>query len=136
MITKTEVDRLTYNIIGCAIEVHKALGAGLLESIYEKCMIKEMELRGMVVRSQLKVPINYKGLLLEADLKLDLLVEDIIVVELKAVEKINPIYLSQVLSYMRLLEKPKGILINFCCDNIFREGQRTVVNELYGYLPD
>lgn len=136
MITKTEVDRLTYEIIGCAIEVHKALGSGLLESVYERCMVREMELRGMVVKSQLIVPINYKGLLLEAQLKLDLLVEDIVIVELKAVEKINPLYLAQLFSYMRLMDKPKGILINFCCDNIFREGQRTVVNELYSYLPN
>ncbi len=122
--------------MGCAIEVHKALGSGLLESVYEKCMIKEMELRGMTSQSQLKIPINYKGFTLDADLRLDLLVEDIIVVELKAVEKLNPLHLAQVLSYMRLLNKPKGIVINFCCNNIFKEGQQTVVNELYTYLPN
>ena len=136
MLTKKVVDQITFDIIGCAIEVHKALGAGLLESVYEKCMIKEMELRGMVSQSQLRIPINYKGYILDADLRLDLLVEDLIVVELKAVEKINPLYLSQVLSYMRLLDKPKGIVINFCCNNIFKEGQQTVVNELYSYLPN
>ncbi len=99
-------------------------------------MVREMELKGMVVKSQMIVPINYKGLLLDAELKLDLLVEDIVIVELKAVEKINPLYLAQLFSYMRLMDKPKGILINFCCDNIFREGQRTVVNEIYSYLPN
>ncbi len=136
MLTKKVVDQITFDIIGCAIEVHKALGSGLLESVYEKCMIKEMELRGMTSQSQLKIPINYKGFTLDADLRLDLLVEDIIVVELKAVEKLNPLHLAQVLSYMRLLNKPKGIVINFCCNNIFKEGQQTVVNELYTYLPN
>jgi len=136
MLTKKVVDQITFDIIGCAIEVHKALGSGLLESVYEKCMIKEMELRGMTSQSQLKIPINYKGYILDADLRLDLLVEDIIVVELKAVEKLNPLHLAQVLSYMRLLNKPKGIVINFCCNNIFKEGQQTVVNELYTYLPN
>ena len=136
MLTKKVVDQITFDIIGCAIEVHKALGSGLLESVYEKCMIKEMELRGMTSQSQLKIPINYKGFTLDADLRLDLLVEDIIVFELKAVEKLNPLHLAQVLSYMRLLNKPKGIVINFCCNNIFKEGQQTVVNELYTYLPN
>jgi len=136
MLTKKVVDQITFDIIGCAIEVHKALGSGLLESVYEKCMIKEMELRGMASQSQLKIPINYKGYILDADLRLDLLVEDIIVVELKAVEKMNALYLAQVLSYMRLLNKPKGIVINFCCNNIFKEGQQTIVNELYTYLPN
>ena len=136
MLTKKVVDQITFDIIGCAIEVHKALGSGLLESVYEKCMIKEMELRGMTSQSQLKIPINYKGYILDADLRLDFLVEDIIVVELKAVEKLNPLHLAQVLSYMRLLNKPKGIVINFCCNNIFKEGQQTVVNELYTYLPN
>ena len=136
MLTKKVVVQITFDIIGCAIEVHKALGSGLLESVYEKCMIKEMELRGMTSQSQLKIPINYKGYILDADLRLDLLVEDIIVVELKAVEKLNPLHLAQVLSYMRLLNKPKGIVINFCCNNIFKEGQQTVVNELYTYLPN
>lgn len=87
------------------------------------------------VVSQLKVPINNKGLQLDADLRLDILVENLIVVEVKAVEKMNTLYEAQVLSYMRLLEKPKGILINFCCKNIFKEGQRTFVNDLYNLLP-
>ena len=67
MLTKKVVDQITFDIIGCAIEVHKALGSGLLESVYEKCMIKEMELRGMTSQSQLKIPINYKGFTLDAD---------------------------------------------------------------------
>lgn len=135
MISKKLLDELTYEIIGSAIEVHKALGPGLLESIYEKCLVSELMSKDLRVVSQLKVPINYKGLQLDADLRLDILVENLIVVEVKAVEKMNTLYEAQVLSYMRLLEKPKGILINFCCKNIFKEGQRTFVNDLYSLLP-
>jgi len=135
MVSKKLLDELTYEIIGCAIEVHKALGPGLLESIYEKCLVNELMSKDLRVVSQLKVPINYKGLQLDAELRLDILVENLIVVEVKAVEKMNTLYEAQVLSYMRLLEKPKGILINFCCKNIFKEGQRTFVNDLYNLLP-
>jgi len=135
MVTQGSIDDLTYKIIGCAIEVHKALGPGLLESIYEKCLIRELVLKNLNVRSQIKVPINYKGINLEADLRLDLLVEELIVVEIKAVEALNPVYEAQILSYMRLLEKPKGILLNFCSKNIFKEGQKTFVNNLYASLP-
>jgi GxxExxY protein len=135
MVTKKLLDELSYEIIGCAIEVHKALGPGLLESIYEKCLVNELMSKDFRVVSQIKVPINYKGLQLDADLRLDILVENLIVVEVKAVETINALYEAQILSYMRLLEKPKGILINFCCKNIFKDGQRTFVNDLYNLLP-
>ena len=135
MITQKAIDDLTYKIIGCAIEVHKLLGPGLLESIYEKCLIRELLLKNLTVRSQIKIPINYKGSDLEAELMLDLLVEDLIVVEIKAVEALNPIYAAQLLSYMRLLEKPKGILLNFCSVNVFKEGQKTFVNNFYASLP-
>lgn len=136
IITKEVVDTLSYEIIGAAIEVHKALGAGLLESVYEKCLIKELTLRDLKVKSQIHVPINYKGLQVEADLKLDLLVEDLVVVEIKAIEQLSGIHTAQLLSYMRLLEKPKGILVNFCCTNIAKEGQKTFVNEHYALLPN
>jgi GxxExxY protein len=134
-ITKRDIDKLTYCIIGCAIEVHKALGPGLLESVYQKCLIRELLLKDFDTRSQLKVPINYKGLDVEADLRLDVLVNDLIILEIKAAEAFNPLYEAQVLSYMKLLNKPKGILLNFCCKNIYKEGQRTYVNEIYASLP-
>jgi len=134
--TKAYIDTLTYQVIGCAIEVHRVLGPGLLESIYERCLIREMVLRDIIVISQVKVPVDYKGVHLDADLKLDLLVEDSIAVEIKAVEAINPVYEAQVLSYMKLLGKPKGILFNFCCTNIYKNGQRTFVNEIFAGLPD
>jgi GxxExxY protein len=132
--TKKEVDALSYKIIGCAIEVHKNLGPGLLESVYEKCLIQELKLNGMKVDFQQRVTIEYKGVSLQADLRYDLLVEDIIVVELKAIENILPIHEAVLLSYLKLLEKPKGIIINFHCTNIFHQGQKTLVNEYYQML--
>ena len=132
--TKKEVDALSYKIIGCSIEVHKNLGPGLLESVYEKCLIQELKLNGMKVDFQQRVPIEYKGVSLQADLRYDLLVEDIIVVELKAIENILPIHEAVLLSYLKLLEKPKGIIINFHCTNIFHQGQKTLVNEYYQML--
>jgi GxxExxY protein len=80
-------------------------------------------------------PINYKGIILDADLRLDVLVEDFIIVELKSMEGILPVHEAQLLTYMKLLEKPKGILINFNCTNIFKKGQKTLVNEYYAKLP-
>ncbi len=135
-VTKKYIDSLSYSIIGCAIEVHKALGPGLLESVYQKCLVRELLYKNFDVKSQLKVPINYRGLDVEADLRLDILVDDLVVVEIKAVDAMNPVYEAQVLSYMKLLNKPKGVLLNFCCTNIFKEGQRTYVNEQYAILPN
>jgi GxxExxY protein len=135
-VNKKYIDSLTYSIIGCAIEVHKALGPGLLESVYQKCLIRELLLKNFEIKSQLKVPITYKGLDIEAELRLDILVDDLIVIEIKAVDAINPVYEAQVLSYMKLLNKPKGILLNFCCTNIYKEGQKTYVNQIYSSLPD
>jgi GxxExxY protein len=134
--TKKYLDELTYQIIGAAIEVHKTIGSGLLESVYHKCLKHEFLLRGITFRSELLVPIEYKGSLIEADLKCDFLVEDAIVVELKAVETMAPVFEAQILTYMKLLRKPKGILINFNCTNIFNEGQKTYINEYFRSLAD
>lgn len=135
MITQKYLDELTYKLIGCAIEVHKELGPGLLESVYHKCYLNEVYRKELSYRSQVYVPINYKGQSLDTELRLDVLVEDVIVVELKAVEALHPLYDAQLLTYMKLLKKPKGLLINFNCTNIFKEGQKTMVNELYASLP-
>ncbi|MCF8335249.1 MAG: GxxExxY protein [Bacteroidales bacterium] len=135
-VTKKYLDELTYKVIGCAIEVHKHLGPGLLESIYEKCLLRELKIRGINYKNQLWVPLQYKGLKLEAELRLDVLVEDVLCVELKAQEGLLPIHDATLLSYMQMLEKPKGILINFHCVNIFKEGQRTLVNNLFSELPE
>lgn len=134
--TKKILKDLTYQIIGSAIEVHKALGPGLLESVYHKCLKQELSLRKLSYKSELIVPVNYKGIELYADLRCDLLVEDLIVVEIKAVESLIPVFESQILTYMNLLEKPKGILINFFCSNLFKDGQKTFVNELFRELPE
>ena len=136
MITKSFLNDLSYKIIGCAIEVHKQLGPGLLESVYLECMKKELFLRSMNFICQLLVPINYKGLLIDADYRLDLLIENSIVVELKAIEGLLPVHEAQLLTYMKLLQKPKGVLINFNCTNIVKEGSKQMVNEFFSALPD
>ncbi len=133
---KKYLNELTFKVIGCAIEVHKHLGPGLLESIYEKCFLKELSIRGISYCNQLWVPLQYKGLELDTELRLDVLVEDILCVELKAQAGLLPIHDAVLLSYMQMLQKPKGILINFHCVNIFKEGQKTLVNNLYALLPE
>ncbi|WP_136667226.1 GxxExxY protein [Flavobacterium sp. H122] len=135
-LSKNYLKDLVYQVNGVAIEVHKHLGPGLLESVYHKCLKKELELRNISFVSEFKIPIHYKGLEVETDLRLDLLIEDVLVVELKAVEFILPVHEAQILTYMKLLEKPKGLLINFNVSSIFYEGQRTFVNELYRNLEE
>lgn len=133
--TKKEVTQLSYEIIGCAIEVHKELGPGLLESVYEKCLRRELELNGYNVKQQVNVPVEYKGISLDVDLRLDLMVNDTIIVELKAIEKILPVHEAQLLTYMKLLEKPQGLLINFFTDNITKS-MKPFVNEKFNELDD
>jgi GxxExxY protein len=104
---------LTETVIGAAIEVHRDKGPGLLESIYEWCLLKELELRGLATVSQKAVLVEYKGFAREEQLRCDVLVEGCVLVEAKAVEKILPVHKAQVLSYMKLLDVPLGMLINF-----------------------
>lgn len=130
------MNELTYKVIGCAIEVHRQLGPGLLESVYEKCLVRELILNGYNCKRQLWVPLEYKGMEINTELRLDILVEDILCVELKSIEGLLPIHHSIILTYMKMLAKPKGILINFNCINIFKKGQKTLVNELYAALRD
>lgn len=118
--TKKEVTQLAYNITGCAIRVHKELGPGLLENIYEKCLKHELELNGMKVTNQVIIPIEYKGLKFDSDLRIDLVVNNKVIVEIKAIEKILPIHEAQVLTYMKMLKIPQGLLINFHTDNIVK----------------
>lgn len=136
MFTKKQIDELSYKIIGAAIEVHKLLGPGLLESVYEKAMMHELHLRGLQASRQQIVPVNYKGILLDCELRYDILVEDLIVCELKAVLEMHPVFEATILSYMKHLQKPKGILMNFHVKHFFKEGQRTYVNEFYAALSD
>ncbi|MGK2862437.1 MAG: GxxExxY protein [Chitinophagaceae bacterium] len=136
MVTKSYLNDLSYKIVGCAIEVHKHIGPGLLESVYHECLRQEFFLKSINFVSQLFIPINYKGKILEADYRLDFLVENEIVVELKAMEGILPVHEAQLLTYMKLLQKGKGILINFNCASIVKEGAKQMVNEYFARLPD
>jgi GxxExxY protein len=134
MITQKYINEISYKIIGCAIEVHKQLGPGLLESVYEACFIDEMRSTGLSVKSQIYIPIHYKGKDLGGILKLDLLVNDLIVVDEKAVEQMIPLYKAQLLSYLKLTGKPKGLLINFNCENI-KDQLVSIVTEEFAKLP-
>src|SRR5262245_39533982 len=113
MITQSYLKNLTYHITGACIEVHKVLGPGLLESVYHKLLVHEFNLRGISFESELPVNVQYKGARVDTALRCDLLIEDCIAVELKAIESVLPIHEAQLLTYMKLLEVPKGILINF-----------------------
>lgn len=113
MITTVEVDDLTDRIIACAIEVHRHLGPGLLESVYRECMKIELRENQLHVDSERHVPINYKGKHLNAAFQVDLLVEGCVIVELKAVDLIHPIHLAQVITYLKLTTCPAGLLMNF-----------------------
>ena len=136
IITKSYLKDLVYQVNGAAIEVHKSFGPGLLESVYHQCLKKELELRKINYSSEFLIPLNYKGHDLESKLRCDLFVENTLVVELKSVHEINPIYEAQLLTYMNLLRAPIGLLINFNVKNIFYEGQKTLVNDFYSRLEE
>ena len=104
---------LTENVIGAAIDVHRALGPGLLESVYEECLCYELSCRGLNFQRQLELPVVYKNVRLDCGLRIDVLVEDCLVVELKCVERLHPIHESQLLIYIRLAKVRLGLLINF-----------------------
>ena len=108
-----KASKLTEIIIAAAIEVHRDKGPGLIESIYEWCLIRELELRGLSCTSQKLVVVEYKGATKEEPLRFDVLVEDCVFVEVKAVDKIHPINKAQILSYMKLMDVPLGLIINF-----------------------
>ena len=118
---------ITYDIISCAYEVHKVLGPGLLESVYQKALIHELKLKGFKVESEIKVDIDYKGINIGNDLRLDILVNDSIVLELKSVETILPVHKKQLLTYLKLLNLQLGLLINFNT-NLLKEGITRIVN--------
>lgn len=113
MISKTEIDRIGEQIVNAAYVVHRELGPGLLESIYEVCMIQELQSRNLRVESQVKVPVFFKGRQLDREFLIDLLVEGSVIIELKSVELLLPVHEAQLLSYLRLANLPLGYLINF-----------------------
>ncbi len=133
--TKKEVTKLSFEITGFAIKVHKKLGPGLLESVYEQCLKFELERNGYNVKQQVVVKIEYDDLELESTLRIDLLVNDTVIIELKTVESILPIHEAQLLTYMKLLEKPQGLLINFYTTNITKS-LKPFVNEYFSRLDD
>lgn len=134
--TKQDVKDLVYQVNGAAIEVHKSLGPGLLESVYHKCLKHELELRKIKFQSELLIPIQYKGIEVDAELRCDFLIEEKLVVELKSVTEMKPIFEAQILSYMNLLKIPIGLLINFNVTNIYKECQKTYINNLYNQIWD
>ena len=119
------IDKLIFETIGAAFEVYNTLGPGLLESVYEKAMIVELKSRGLSVQTQFPVEIHYKNTLIGSDLRLDLLVENKLIIELKSVETLNSVHFKQVRTYMRLLDKSAGILINFNVSD-FRTGYKVI----------
>ncbi|MBQ7869488.1 MAG: GxxExxY protein [Prevotella sp.] len=119
-------------VIGAAIEVHKCLGPGLLESIYEDCLKMELEQRGLHVETQVNVPVIYKGVDTKKHFRLDMLIEDEIVVELKAVDVLLPVHEVQLVTYLKLTDKRLGLLINFNVP-ILKDGIKRRVNGLYEY---
>lgn len=133
--TKKEVTQLSYEITGLAIKVHKTLGPGLLESIYEECLKIELINNGYDVKQQLYATINYEGVNIETKLVVDLLVNDLVILELKAIEEILPIHEAQLLTYMKVLKKPQGLLINFFTNNITKS-LKPFINEYFKELPD
>lgn len=129
--TRKEFYQLTYEVNAAAIEVHKFLGPGLLESVYQKCLAEELKEHGIHFLAEMAVPVLYKGKSISAQLRCDFLVENCIVIETKAVAELLPVHEAQLLTYMQLLKAPKGILYNFNTANLLREGQKTMVNHLY-----
>ena len=136
MLSKKYLNDLTFKVIGAAIEVHKHLGPGLLESVYHHCLFEEMRLKGIFFISQPEVNVTYKGIDLNTELRCDFLVENCFAVELKSIDAIAPVHQAQLITYMKLLQVPKGVLLNFNTVNIFKFGQQTFVNELFANLPN
>jgi GxxExxY protein len=125
---KDRLDSITRRIIGAAIEVHRHLGPGLLESAYETCLAHELRQIGLLVEQQKPLPVTYKQVKLDCGYRLDLIVEDSVVVEIKAVENLAPIHDAQLLSYLRIANKRVGLIINFHV-RVLKNGLKRIVNE-------
>jgi GxxExxY protein len=122
-------DSISHQIIGAAIEVHRTLGPGLLESIYEAALDMELGERRLKVRRQVELPVSYKGKLLDGGYRIDLIVEESVIIEIKAVERLLPVFESQLLTYLKLANKRLGLLINFN-SSVVSTSVRRVVNNL------
>lgn len=126
--SKEEANRLSNVIIGAAIDVHRELGPGLLESAYEACLKYELIQKGLRVEHQVPQPVIYKGIHLDCGYRLDLLVEDLVILELKTVESLQPIHIAQLLTYLKLKRRWLGLLINFNVP-ILKQGIKRLVND-------
>ena len=124
---KRRANAISGELIGAAIEVHRHLGPGLLESVYRACLIQELRLRGMAYRQELTLPINYGGLVLAAGYRLDLLVEDLVILELKSVQRLEPIHRAQLLTYLRISGRWLGLLFNFNTSQL-QQGLQRMLN--------
>jgi GxxExxY protein len=129
-----EINEVTDRVIGAAIEVHRHLGPGLLESAYEECLCYELNRAGLRFERQVPLPVEYKGLRLDCAYRLDLLVEGVVLVELKAIEDLLPIHKAQVLTYLRAAQKQVGLLINFNVE-VLKNGVSRIVNDYLGEPP-
>lgn len=134
MIDKNFIDDLEYKVTGACIEVHRSLGPGLLEKVYHKCLIRELQLRNISFVSEQVITIYYKDVLLETELKADLFIENCLVLELKSVETVLPIHEAQIITYMKILQAPKGLLINFNCTNIVQNGKKPFISEYHPHF--
>ena len=128
--TKEEYDKLSKQILDASLTVHREMGPGLLESVYESCLLQELSLRNIKVKSQVFLPLFYKGVELKKDFRIDILVENKIIIELKAVDTIMPVHEAQIISYLKLADKKLGFLINFNVP-LIKDGFRRFIN---GYL--
>ncbi|MBN8679645.1 MAG: GxxExxY protein [Chitinophagales bacterium] len=133
--TQQEINQLSYDIVGCAIEVHKQLGPGLLESIYEECLVEELKSRNFQINTQVRLPLTYKTKTLRHTFKLDILVNNLVVIEVKAIESVLPVHKAQLLTYLKLARKPKGLLINFHTENITKSAI-PLVTDLFAQAPE
>jgi GxxExxY protein len=125
-------DRITGEIIGAAIEVHRELGPGLLESAYEQCLCHELSLRAVPFQRQVDLPVVYKGIQLDCGYRMDLIVGDRVVVELKTVDKLQPVHEAQLLTYLKLYHRQVGLLINFNVP-VLKDGVKRLVNNYYPF---
>lgn len=125
--TKEKALEVSHHVVGAAIEVHRHLGPGLLESLYQEALYAELQFRGVAVRREVPLPLRYKGIRLGASLRLDLVVESSVIVEVKSVDSLAPIHRSQLLTYLKLTSHPVGLLINFNVE-LLRHGMRRILN--------
>ena len=130
MISKTEYERIARHIVNAAFEVHNELGPGLFESVYEVCLVEELRNRGLFVESQVKIPVIFKGRTLEKEFIVDLLVENCVIIELKALENLLPVHEVQLVTYLKLADKKLGFLINFNVSHI-KIGIHRKVNDYF-----